>query len=82
MNNFYYVYMLQSEAKNNKYYIGLTTTLRERLQQHNYGKGKYSRLYKPWKLITVVAFDSKIKAMRFEEYLKSHSGRAFAKKHF
>jgi len=38
--------------------------------------------YKPWKIKNVISFESKDKAMKFEEYLKSHSGRAFAKKHF
>jgi hypothetical protein len=28
------------------------------------------------------AFTEKEKALAFEKYLKSHSGRAFAKKHF
>ncbi|MBW6458502.1 MAG: GIY-YIG nuclease family protein [FCB group bacterium] len=55
--------------------------LSERLKQHNSGKGKYSRTYKPWKMITVIAFDSKTKAIRFEKYLKSHSGRAFTQKY-
>ena len=31
---------------------------------------------------TAIAFRSKEKASAFEKYLKSHSGRAFAKKHF
>jgi len=38
--------------------------------------------YRPWILETAIAFRSKDKAYAFEAYLKSHSGRAFATKHF
>ncbi|MGB2938555.1 MAG: GIY-YIG nuclease family protein, partial [Phycisphaerae bacterium] len=38
--------------------------------------------FRPWQIETAVAFRSKGKAVAFEQYLKSHSGRAFAKKHF
>ena len=35
---------------------------------------------RPWKLITFLGFDDKLKATAFEKYLKSGAGRAFAKK--
>ena len=38
--------------------------------------------YKPWVLHVYFAFHEKDKALEFETYLKSHSGRAFAKKRF
>jgi putative endonuclease len=34
----------------------------------------------PWELKWYCAFPDKYKALAFEAYLKSHSGRAFAKK--
>jgi predicted GIY-YIG superfamily endonuclease len=74
--------MLQSISDNNRYYVRLTKNLSDRLKQHNSGNSKYSKTYKPWELITAIAFCSKTRAMAFEKYLKSHSGRAFAKKHF
>jgi predicted GIY-YIG superfamily endonuclease len=37
--------------------------------------------YKPWKLITYIAFTNETKAMEFERYLKSGSERAFAENH-
>jgi putative endonuclease len=40
------------------------------------------RKYKPWKLMTYIAFNNVAKAIEFERYLKSGSGRAFGKKHF
>nr|WP_283809955.1 GIY-YIG nuclease family protein [Bradyrhizobium forestalis] len=36
--------------------------------------------FKPWKLVWYCAFPDKMKALAFETYLKSHSGRAFSKK--
>ncbi|MDX2095626.1 MAG: GIY-YIG nuclease family protein, partial [Alphaproteobacteria bacterium] len=34
----------------------------------------------PWELVWYCAFPDKYKALEFEKYLKSHSGRAFANK--
>jgi putative endonuclease len=36
--------------------------------------------YKPWRLKIYVAFSDEGQAVAFEKYLKSASGRAFAKK--
>ena len=79
---FYYVYSLQSLTDNDRYYIGISENLEQRLQEHNAGKCKHTIKYIPWQIETAVAFRSKEKAVAFEKYLKSHSGRAFAKKHF
>ena len=82
MDKFYYVYMLQSILNENRYYVGMTNNLKRRLKEHNNGKSTYTKKLKPWKLITYIGFNSRIKALHFETYLKSHSGRTFAKKHF
>jgi predicted GIY-YIG superfamily endonuclease len=74
--------MLKSLINDQRYYVGMTNNLKRRLKEHNNGDSTYSNKYKPWKLITYLGFNSKIKALHFETYLKSHSGRAFAKKHF
>ncbi len=55
--------------------------LRARLKRHNAGEVKNTARYAPWKLCTYVAFDDEKKAIAFEKYLKSGSGRAFARKH-
>ncbi|TSC79170.1 MAG: excinuclease ABC subunit C [Candidatus Peregrinibacteria bacterium Gr01-1014_25] len=49
--------------------------------EHNSGQSIHTNRFKPWKLMTYVTFDNRQKAESFERYLKSHSGRAFAKKH-
>ena len=38
--------------------------------------------FKSWKINTAIAFTNKGKALAFEKYLKTHSGRAFAKNTF
>ena len=78
---FYYVYILESESYSDKYYTGFTENLEQRLVYHNSGKCIYSSKYVPWKIKTAIAFTDKQKAHDFEKYLKSSSGRAFAKKH-
>jgi hypothetical protein len=38
--------------------------------------------FKPWTIETAVAFRDQAKAVAFEHYLKSGSGREFARRHF
>jgi predicted GIY-YIG superfamily endonuclease len=78
----YIVYSIQSENTPERYYVGLTTDLSRRLEEHNAGKSIYTNKFKPWKLTISVAFQDKAKAEKFEKYLKTSSGRAFSKKHF
>jgi predicted GIY-YIG superfamily endonuclease len=79
---FCYVYMLQSLSHPERFYVGMTQDLRERLKAHNAGKVPHTSKFLPWQIETAVAFRDKAKAVTFEKYLKSQSGRAFAKKHF
>lgn len=76
----YYVYLIKSLKDSTKTYIGYTSNLEQRLEIHNSGGSIYTKDYKPWKLITYVAFDSETKAMQFEKYIKVDSGHAFAEK--
>ena len=79
---FHYVYMLRSVTNPERYYIGMADNLEERLKRHNSGLCKHTSKFIPWRIETAIAFRSKDKAVAFERYLKNHSGRAFAKKHF
>jgi predicted GIY-YIG superfamily endonuclease len=82
VKNFYYIYILVSEAENTRHYTGLTQDLDARLLAHNAGQVPHTSKYLPWRIETTAAFRSREKAAAFERYLKSHSGRAFATKHF
>jgi len=79
---FYYVYILQSCPFPNHHYVGITENLEERLKVHNSGKCNHTSKFMPWQVEVAVAFQLKEKAVAFEKYLKSHSGRAFSKRHF
>ena len=82
MKRFHHVYILVSESHPGEHYTGLTTNLRARLDSHNSGQVPHTSKLKPWRIETTVTFRSRRKARSFEMYLKSHSGRAFAAKHF
>ncbi len=74
-----YVYILQSLTFDH-FYVGITEDLRARLRKHNAGEVSHTAKYIPRRLKTYVAFSDRQKAVEFEKYLKSASGRAFAKK--
>jgi putative endonuclease len=77
-----YVYILQSLSAPNRFYEGITEDLKARLKKHNAGQVSHTSKYLPWKMKNYFAFEDRAKAYAFERYLKSGSGRAFAKKHF
>jgi predicted GIY-YIG superfamily endonuclease len=63
-----------------RHYVGVTNDLRARLQKHNAGEVAHTSKYGPWTIKTHLAFEQEKRAVEFEKYLKSGSGRAFAKK--
>lgn len=75
-----YVYILQSVGDPDRFYVGVTSDLRERLKRHNASDVTHSSKYVPWRIKTYLAFSDEAQAFAFEAYLKSASGRAFAKK--
>ncbi|MBI2344617.1 GIY-YIG nuclease family protein [Candidatus Dependentiae bacterium] len=78
----YYVYIIQSINFPEQVYIGCTQDFVKRLSNHNCGTTSHTQKYMPWKLVTYSVFEDKDVAYKYEEYLKSGSGRAFAKKRF
>ncbi|WFU41055.1 GIY-YIG nuclease family protein [Bradyrhizobium sp. CB82] len=76
----WYVYIIRSIEFPDQEYIGATEDLKRRVPEHNAGKSAHTAKFKPWKLVWYCAFPDELKALAFEKYLKSHSGRAFSKK--
>jgi predicted GIY-YIG superfamily endonuclease len=74
-----YVYILES-LDSLHFYVGITYDLRARLAKHNAGEVPHTSKYGPWRLKTYIAFSDDQQAVAFEKYLKSASGRAFARK--
>jgi putative endonuclease len=74
------VYILES-LDSEHFYVGITDDVPARLIKHNAGEVPHTSKYRPWRIKTYIAFSDEKKASAFERYLKSGSGRAFAKKH-
>ena len=82
MKNVRYVYILVDTTTETHRYTGVTEDLTARLAKHNAGEVPHISRFKPWRIQTAIAFDSKEKAIAFEAYLKTGSGRSFANRHF
>jgi len=76
------VYILRSESDPARHYVGLTDNVDARLEWHNRGPSGHTFHHRPWMLVVSMEFRTEAAARRFEKYLKSGSGRAFAKRHF
>ena len=77
----HYVYLIESVNDHDRHYIGQTHHLKIRLADHNSGKSIYTRRFKPWNLVCYLGFADNKKALSFEKYLKSGSGKTFLRRH-
>jgi putative endonuclease len=69
----YYVYILQS-LKDNKYYIGSSSNIKERLTFHNSGKQRSTKNRKPFILIYSEELSDKAEALKRERQIKNYKG--------
>lgn len=76
------VYILRSLTKPHRPCVGLTHDVDARLAAHNAGRCSHTARYRPWKVVVALHYADEPSTIRFERYLKSGSGRAFAKRHF
>ncbi|HSD65039.1 MAG TPA: GIY-YIG nuclease family protein [Ignavibacteriaceae bacterium] len=67
------VYILQSLVKE-RYYIGCTSNLNRRLEEHNSGKTRSTKAYKPWKIVYIEEIISSADAYKREKEIKSYKG--------
>ncbi len=71
----FYVYALLSN-KNGDLYIGYSTDLKRRFQEHNAGQVTATKAHRPWKLIYYESFRSKLDATAREKQLKGHKAKS------
>lgn len=72
MDKKYYTYVILTE--NNTLYCGYTDDVEKRFEAHKSGKGaKYTRSYKPKKIVYQACFDTKEEAMKEERRIKAMS---------
>lgn len=77
----YYTYILRN-SQTDRYYIGYTPDLKNRLKKHFSGKVKPTKSNLNYHLEWYCAFQKRSQALAFEKYLKTGSGTAFMKKRF
>jgi predicted GIY-YIG superfamily endonuclease len=77
-----FVYMLRSWSDHSRHYVGVTSEPNRRLRWHNESRSGHTIAHRPWSIVVSIEFPTERQARQFERYLKSGSGRAFAKRHF
>ena len=78
-NMFFYVYVLES-LKDGDRYIGFTTDLKKRIEEHNKGRNFSTNPRKPFKLIYSEVCTNEDDARRREKHFKSTVGRRYLTK--
>lgn len=76
-----FVYVLISE-KDGRFYVGMTENVATRLSQHNAGRTKSTKGYRPWKLFFFECYDTRALARKREKYLKSGYGKQWIKERY
>jgi putative endonuclease len=74
----YFVYILQSD-KDKQFYVGFTADLKKRIEQHNNGEVKSTKLRRPLKLIYCEIGLNRYDALHREKYLKTSYGKRYIK---
>ena len=77
----FYVYIIKS-LKNGRFYVGSTGNLERRLDEHNSGQSRYTKLTSPFVLVHSETYATKQEAVRRELFLKSGRGREWIYKNF
>ena len=77
-----FAYILRSDENPEHHYVGTTSDGESRLDWHNHGPCGHTTRHRPWLMVVVIELPTERQAVRFEKYLKSGSGRAFARRHF
>ena len=72
----FYVYILES-VPSGRFYIGYSENPDRRLVEHNSGKVKSTRPYRPWKKIYAEQYLTEIEAIRREREIKSKKSRQY-----
>ena len=76
-----HVYLLRSVAQPTKMYVGVTGDFARRFAEHNDGLCPSTFRFRPWRCVARIWFDDPERARQFESYLKTGSGREFARRH-
>jgi putative endonuclease len=72
----YTVYILQSQM-DQSFYIGYTSDISVRIEEHNSGRTRYTSHKRPWKVVYQEHFQDKKTALKREIFLKKQKNRDF-----
>ncbi|TAL62357.1 MAG: GIY-YIG nuclease family protein [Bacteroidetes bacterium] len=75
----YYAYVLRSIPFGNLY-KGFCSNLDKRLSEHNSGKTKSTKPFRPWEIVYFEHLDSVDEAVSREKFFKTSAGRKYLKK--
>ena len=82
MQTQHFVYVLESLADPDRQYVGLAVNVSHRLEAHNAGQSPHTARHRPWRLLVAIGFADADRAVRFGKFLRTDTGRAFARHHF
>ena len=74
----FYTYVLKSK-NGDKLYVGFTSDLKRRYEEHNQGRNLSTKRYLPWKIIYYETCLDKVDAKRREVYFKTTQGHRMLK---
>lgn len=75
------VYVLRSSQRL-YFYVGLTNNLERRYLQHQNGRVRSTKAYRPFQLVHKESFNTRQEARSREKYLKSGIGKEWIKSQF
>ncbi|MBU1012439.1 MAG: GIY-YIG nuclease family protein [Bacteroidetes bacterium] len=75
----YYIYVIRSTI-DSRLYKGITNDLDRRIKEHDTGKNRSTKAYRPWELVYFEKVNSKAEARNREKFFKSGIGRDFLKR--
>ncbi len=74
----YYTYVLKSKTRN-YIYVGITSNLERRFNDHTEGRNRTTKPYKPFDLLLKEEYSTRAEARKREIYLKSGVGKEWIK---
>ena len=81
ISKMFFVYIISSETCKS-IYVGLSNDVQRRFLEHQKGYNKTTRSYRPFRLIHVESFKTRIEARNREKCLKSGFGKCWIKENF
>jgi len=79
LKEMYFVYVMKSKI-NGRLYKGITGNIEKRLKDHNSGKTRTTRKWKPYELVYFEAASDRATARKREKYFKTVSGSRYLKR--